>query len=363
MATRITRPLNHAAIKTKQLLSRFFSGETLNLKVAVFLILLEVTLGILGYVFFERYTWVEAFYMTIITISTVGYGEIHPLSSQGQFFTSVLILVNLVIFAYTASAFTYYIVQGAFFIKLKRRDMDKKIKVLRNHVILAGFGRFGDEVAEQLRLMEVPFVIIEKDEHIIRAMDISKNLLYIHGDATEDEVLIEAGIKHASAIITAVHDDTSNMYTVLSARQLQPQINIISRAQTAKAARKLKLAGASHVVLPKQIGGFYMAALVTKPDAVEFFSYLTNKSNADISFEEYHYDELPDSFKNKTLQSIRFRKRTGVNVIAYRNPEGRFVVNPPPDLIIAPNTSIIVIGSRDQIDKMLQFCPKIKKNQ
>ncbi len=343
-------------------LSRYFTGDTLSLKFAIALFLLELVLGVGGYIWIEGYRFIEAFYMTIITISTVGYGEVKSLSPAGQLFTTILIILNIGIFGYAASAFTYFIIQGNIFKKLKRRDMDKRINLLHHHVVLAGYGRFGDEIANQLREMEVPFVIIEKEDEVIEQIKNQKDLLYIHGDATEDQVLLDAGIKRADAIITAVHDDTSNLYTVLSARQLQPGISIISRAQTAKAGDKLKLAGASHVVLPKKIGGFYMAALVHKPDAIEFFSFLTNKPNADISFEEYHYEQLPESFRDKSLNQIEFRKKTGVNVIAYRDQEGKFVVNPPADLVIAPNTSIIVIGTREQICKMLEFCPKIQKN-
>lgn len=339
----------------KKIFNFFLSGSGLNLRYAITLFVFEILLGITGYAYLEDYNFSEAFYMTMITISTVGYGEVRALSPIGQTFTTFFILLNLGVFAYSASAFSFFIVQGQIFKTMRKKDLSKKIKTLTNHVIVCGYGRYGREIAHHFESMKVPFVVIESDDQIINEIESTAgNILFIHGDSTLDEILIEAGIKNAKSLVIALHNDTCNLYTVLSARQLNPGINIISRAQDQKANDKLLLAGATHVVMPKQIGGFYMASLVTKPDAVEFFTFMTTEYNTEITFEEFHYDQLPEQFKDKSLSDINFRNETGANVVGYKNHLGKYIVNPSPNQILEKGSSIIVLGTPKQIEKTIQ---------
>lgn len=336
---------------------RFFSnGSYLTIRAAIYAFIGAMLLGILGFTFIEGYHLVDAIYMTVITISTVGYTEVKPLTEAGKIFTSIYVILNIGIFAYILSVFSNYIIEGEFFKKLRLSQMEKKINALENHVILCGYGKYGKEISENFSHHKIPFIIIEKDSEEIELIErLEPPIPFIEGDATHDEILESAGILRAKALISALGDDTENLFTVLTARQLCPSINIISRAIHPKTNRKLKMAGANHIIMPEQIGGFYMATLVTKPGAVEFFSFITNEAQADIGFEEVNYDSLPAPFKGKSIVDLHIRKNTGANIIGYKKPDGGYMVNPPPDTIIIKNSSFIILGNNEQIEKVRKY--------
>ena len=331
------------------------------MQLAFLLILGEVIFGIVGYMQLEGYSLVEAFYMVVITISTVGYSEVRSLSEQGQLFTSILIILNIGIFAYLLAVFSYYVTSGELFKKIHFSLIGKKISQLENHVIVCGYGRYGREVSQHFLHHSIPFVVVERDIDVIEEIQQSdKKILYIHDDATKDEVLQEAGIGKARALIAALPDDSENLFIVLSARQLNRHMNIISRSSEARSQRKLELAGANHIIMPEQIGGFYMATLVNKPGATEFFSYITRELESDIEFEELKYENMPPSCQGLAIKDLHIRKETGSNIIAYRPPEGNYIVNPSPDTILYPKSSFIVIGNREQLDALKVYMNKRK---
>ncbi|MCG8329144.1 MAG: potassium channel protein [Chitinophagales bacterium] len=328
----------------------------LNLKVAFALLFGEFIIGMLGFMIIEGYSLVNAFYMTMITISTVGFTEVQPLSPTGRFFTAGLILSNIGIFAYVLSVFSYYIIQGEIFKKMHTNRIEASIKRLRGHVILCGFGRYGKEIATHFYKHDLPFVVIDLAEDRIEQIQKSEDkILYLQEDATHDDALIDAGIDRAVALISALPDDSDNVFVVLSARQLNPRLNIISRAKDPNSQKKLLKAGANHVVMPEQIGGFYMATLVSKPGAVEFFSFITNEYRSDIGFEEVSYESLPQQCKGHTLSQLNIRQITGANVIGYKAPNGHYDVNPGPDTILVPYSSFIILGSNDQLEKLREY--------
>lgn len=333
---------------------RFFStGSYLTINSAIYAFIASILLGVFGFMGIENYTLTDAFYMAVITISTVGYTEVEPLSEGGKIFSSIYIILNIGIFAYILSVFSSYVIEGEFFEKLQQSRMEKKINELQKHVILCGYGRYGKEIAENFVQHAIPFLIIENAPEEIEI--IKKNdppLLFLGGDATQDEILEQAGIMRAKTLVCALGDDTDNVFTVLSARQLCSHINIISRAVNPRTSRKLKLAGANHVIMPEQIGGFYMATLVSKPGAVEFFSFITNQYEADIDFEEISYDVLPPEYQKKSILDLHIRKKTGANIIGYKKPNGLYVVNPTPDTIIVPDSSFIILGNKEQMEKV-----------
>lgn len=326
------------------------STNLLRLRYAVFLFVGSILLGTFWYHFLEEYSLVEAFYMTVITISTVGFTELRPLSTSGQVFTSIYIILNIGIFAYTLSAFSYYVIQGEIFKKMNTSYMEKSINELEDHIIICGFGRYGKEITENFLKHKLPFVIIEQsNEALEEIIDHPSNMLYIEGDATQDDILKAAGIMRASALITALADDADNVFTVLTSRQLNPGLNIISRAYQNRSIKKLRLAGANHVIMPELIGGFYMATLVTKPNAVEFFSFITNENVSDIGFEEVSFDQLPEHCRGKSIKELEIRSETGTNIIGFQKPDGKYTVNPSPDTILLPGSSFIVIGNAEQL--------------
>ncbi|MFQ5447766.1 MAG: potassium channel family protein [Saprospiraceae bacterium] len=330
-------------------------------RVAVFLLIIEFLFGMGGYMYLEGYNWREAFYMVVITISTVGYGEVYPLSEDGQLFTSILIVINFGVFAYVLSVFSYYVINGEIFKKMHLKLIGNKVDQLRNHVIVCGYGRYGNEVAQHFLDHKLPFVIIESDEAVIEEIQKNgKKVLYIQEDATQDETLMKAGIKNAKALVSALPDDSENLFIVLTARQMNPQLDIISRAASIRSQRKLQLAGANHVIMPEQIGGFYMATLVTKPGATEFFSYITREYESDIEFEELSYSDMPNSCREKSISDLHIRKETGTNIIGFKHPDGSYVVNPGPETRLVENSSFIVLGTKEQLERLRIYLQHIE---
>jgi voltage-gated potassium channel len=328
----------------------------LNIRVAIALLLTDFVVAILGFVLLEGYSFIDAFYMAMITISTVGFMEVEPLSPQGRLFTALLILANIGVFAYALAVFSYYIIQGEIYKKMHLNLVKSSIKKLKGHVILCGFGKYGGEIATHFNKHHIPFVVIDLDDQKIEQIQTSKEkIFYLQDDATHDDALIKAGIERASALISALPDDSDNVFVVFSARQLNPRLNIISRAKHPKSQKKLLMAGANHVVMPEQIGGFYMATLVSKPGAVEFFSFITNEYRSDIGFEEIEYKMLPEECQGKSLKELNIRKNTGANVIGYKAPDGHYEVNPQPDIILKPGTSFIVLGNEQQLQDLKYY--------
>ncbi|MCB0634760.1 MAG: NAD-binding protein, partial [Lewinella sp.] len=235
---------------------------------------------------------------------------------------------------------------------------------LEDHIILCGYGKYGREAAAHFDDHELPYVVIDKNPDIIENIQKSEGaVLYIEGDATLDETLEKAGVNRASAIISALPDDSENVFIVLTARQINPKIKIISRARDPRTNKKLLKAGANHVVMPDQIGGFYMATLVSKPSAVEFFSFLTNDFHSDIGFEEISFEHLSPECQYKSIRELGIRHATGANIIGYRQPNGKYVVNPPPDTTFLPNSSFIILGNNEQLTKVRSFFANFKKEE
>ncbi|MEO1257687.1 MAG: potassium channel protein [Bacteroidota bacterium] len=350
-------------MKKKQYIRRYngpglytLPNNFLRLRLAVFLILGEIIFGIVGYTQLEGMSVFEAFYMVVITISTVGYTEVGDLSDAGRLLSTIIIIVNIGIFAYVLAVFSYYASTGRIFKKLHLSMIGKKISQLENHVIICGYGRYGQEVCDHFLHHEIPFVVVERDEKVIDEIQHNEHkMLYLHEDATKDEVLKEAGIARARALIAALPDDSENLFIVLTANQLNSGINIISRATEARSQQKLKLAGADHVIMPDQIGGFYMATLVSKPGATEFFSYITRELESDIEFEEIKYENMPASSQGVAISDLNIREETGTNIIAFRTSDGRYTVNPDPDTVLTSGSSFIVLGNREQIASLKKY--------
>ncbi len=327
-----------------------YSGSYLNFRVAILLFLSATTIGIAGFMLIENYGFVEAFYMTAITISTVGFGEVHPLSDAGRIFVSVFVLYNIGMYTYVLAAFTSFIVQGEFIKNIHDTMIEKEISKLKDHVIICGYGKHGKEIAQHFMQHELPFLVIEKNLEQVELIQKSDDkILYIHDDATQDQVLIAAGIKQAGALISALPNDSDNVFTVLTARQLNSNLKIISRSLDIQNTGKLKMAGADHVITPEQIGAFYMATLVNKPGAVELFSFISRERVSDIHFDEISHKSISAKYGDCTLEVLQVRKNSGANVIALRKPNNEFVINPVPETRLQPGESLIILGDEKQL--------------
>lgn len=333
-----------------------YRGGYLNYKLALILISFGILMGISGFMLLEDYTFREAFYMTVITISTVGFSEVRPLSPTGQIFTTFLILFNVGIFAYALSTFTSLVIEGELFKNLHLRTIQRYISKMKDHIIVCGYGRYGREISENLLAHDIPFIVIDHDAKKIEEIQHSQDkILYLESDVTSEDALEKAQIHRARALITTLSDDTDNLFTVMSARQLNPALNIISSSKDHRTEKKLRMAGANHVIMPDRLGGFYMATLISKPGTVEFFSFISNEFESDIGFEELEYDQMPSACRNKSIRDLEIRKSTGANIIGFKQIDGSFIVNPNPDIRLAEGTSFIVLGTERQLSSLRKY--------
>lgn len=318
---------------------------------AVFLLSLILAIGIVGFKVMSNYSWVDSVYMTVITITTVGFGEVQPLDDNAKIFTIFLILASVIILGYAITVITEYILSKNDLEELKQKEMQKKIDNFKNHIIICGYGRNGKQAAKKLNTYNKPFVIIEKDKEVIEKHH-EDDLPFVFGNANEDDTLIQAGVERASTLISALPNDADNLFVVLSARQINKQMNIISRASQETSYHKLKLAGANNVILPDRIGGDHMASLVVIPDLIEFIDNLGIVGQRNINIEEVLVDKLYDTNELKTIKDLDLRRKTGCTVIGFKDGKGEYIVNPEADTQLIEGSKIIVLGRPEQIQKL-----------
>lgn len=321
------------------------------LNTAVVLLILVLIIGVFGFKIISDFSWLDAVYMTVITVTTVGFGEVQPLDQESKLFTIILILTSVIIVGYALKIITEYIISKNDINELKQKKMQKKIDALSDHVIICGYGRNGKQAANKLATYHRDFVVIEKDEQVTQKHKDSSTL-FILGNANEDEVLVRAGINRACCLISALPNDSENVFVVLSARQMNPDIRIISRASQETTYSKLKLAGANNVILPDRIGGDHMASLVVVPDLLEFVDNLSIIGNQSINIEEVAVEQLYDTSKQKTILELDLRKKTGCNVIGYKDENGNYHINPEADQKLVPGSKVIVLGRPEQIQTL-----------
>jgi len=321
-------------------------GGALVMLVSVFM------MGVFGFRYYSGYSWIDSVYMTIITITTVGFGEVTPLTAGEKVFTSVLILSSIFIVGYALKVTTEFVLSESNLGNLREKRVKKHIQSLQNHIIVCGFGRNGKQAVQKLSAYNQPFVVVEIDEEIVDR-ESTDELLMICGNADEDEVLLEAGIDRASTLICCLPSDADNLFIVLSARQINPKLKIISRATEETSYNKLKLAGANNVIMPDKIGGDHMAALVVVPDLVEFLDNLTVSGEEDsINVEQIAFEQVCDDGQEKAIRDLDLRRKTGCSIIGYKSPDGEYIVNPEPSMILRKGSKLILIGRPNQIENL-----------
>lgn len=312
-------------------------------------------LGTLGYMIIESYNFLDAVYMTVITIATVGYQEVRPLTESGKIFTLFLIITSFGTFAYAVSSITRFVVDGEFNRLFKTRKLNAAIEKLNGHVIICGYGRNGRQAAQVLKKHNRRFVVIEKNDAITNMITHKFSDLVITGDSTQDETLIRAGILRANALITTLPADADNLFIVLTARHLNPNLTIISRASEDNSDTKLKIAGANNVIMPDRVGGAHMASLVMKPDVMEFIDFITAEGGDNINLEEITFESIPEALKNKSLSELEIRNKSGANIVGFKTAEGEYIVNPSAETKMIPRAKIFVLGTPDQIKKLKEI--------
>ncbi len=320
---------------------------------ALTLMLLVLVFGVVGYKLLSNFTWVEAIYMTIITVTTVGFSEVRPLDANAKIFTVFLIVTSVFIFGYAISVITEYLLGRNSLQHLKKKKVKKKIESMSNHIVVCGFGRNGMQASERLKAYRKPFVVIEKNKEIIERHE--DEVLFIEGDANEDEVLMEAGIDRARYLIATLPDDAENLFIVLSARQLNKNLFIISRASQVTSQSKLQLAGANKVIMPDKIGGDHMASLVVMPDLITFINQLSTEGENTTNLEEVEIEDLASQIDCHSIRDLDLRRKTGCTIIGYIDPNGNYIINPEADLILEPKGKVIVLGRAEQIKNLNQM--------
>lgn len=321
------------------------------LRISITLLFFVLFVGVLGFKISMDLSWVDALYMTVITITTVGYREITEPSQGAKLFTVFFILISVIVVGFAVSAITEYLLSSIRLANIRMKIKLKHLKSMENHIIVCGYGRNGKQAVQRLQNYNRAFIIIEKDQQVIDDALLDEKNFY-RGNANEDEVLITAGIERASTLITALPEDADNLFIVLSARQLNRDLKIISRASEESSYKKLKLAGADNVILPDTIGGQHMASLVVSPDLIEFWDNLSYGGSEGVNLEQISFEQMFDEQRNCTIIDLNLRQKTGCTIIGYKGPDGDYTVNPDPKLQLVPGSKIIVVGNSQQIAKL-----------
>lgn len=304
-------------------------------------------LVVMGYMWLAEASLLEAVYYFVITVSTVGYGEQSTVGPQLQLFTIVVILVGVVSAGYLVGLFVQSVVEGKIDQALGVLRMEQQIQNLRRHAIVCGFGRLGRTIALELRRRGKPFVVVDNDPELVEAAR-EEGIVSMVGDATDEDVLLEAGIERAETIVIALRSDADNVFLTLTARNLQPDLRIIARGEQVATEKKLRQAGANQVVLPAVIGGRRMAALVTRPNAAEMLEHFTNHEKIDVDLEELKI--LPESpLVGKTVRDTAARQRHNLLIVGIRRAEGTMLFNPDPDDQFEADDTLVVLGRDEDV--------------
>jgi voltage-gated potassium channel len=307
--------------------------------------------GVLGYVVFEGWTFGEALYMTVITLTTVGYREVRELDMTGRLWTMVLLITGVGTLFYAAVSSVELAVEGAVQGYFGRRRMRASIDRLSGYHVLCGFGRVGHQVAREFTHDGVPFVVIDNDPQKIEECS-SEGYLALFGDASDDAVLEEAGVQRARGLVAALSSDAANVFVTLSARKMNPGLHIVARSSSDESAAKLEMAGADRALSPYAVGGRRLASLATQPLIVDFLDIVTRgEKGIEVRLEEFAVPK-ESPLANHTIGELKIGERTGAMVLAVRSSQGQFDTTPSTQDIIQPNDTLIVLGTREQVIRL-----------
>src|SRR5918992_3073051 len=307
--------------------------------------------GVFGYMVFEGWGITDALYMTVITLTTVGYREVRALDATGQLWTMLLLITGVGTLFYAAVSSVELVVEGTIRGYFGRRRMEAAIRKLNGHYILCGYGRVGRQVAAEFALEDVPFVVIEQEPETVEEC-VEKGYLVLLGEASDDDVLEEAGLRRARGLVAAVDSDADNVFVVLSARKLNPELHIVARASSDESAAKLAIAGADRTLSPYAVGGRRLASLATQPLVVDFLDVVTRgEEGIEFRLEEFRVPEH-SPIAEHTIGELEIGERTGAIVLAIRTTEGNFDTTPSADDRLHAGDTLLVLGSRGQIERL-----------
>jgi voltage-gated potassium channel len=321
-----------------------------HLKLCVLLLVVLITLGVTGYMTIERWDFLDALYMAVTTLTTVGYGEVHKLSDSGRVFTIFFIIIGVIYFLYIAGAIVQFMVEGQIRSIMGRRSLDKKISRLKNHYIVCGYGRIGRILCKMLARKPLDVVVIENDPALIPVMTEDK-ILYVTGDASDEANLIKAGIKNANGLIAALARDADNVFLVLTARQLNPKIFIMARASQNESKSKLLAAGANRVESPYDMGAVSMAHRIVRPTVTYFLDHALAYEPENIQMEEIPVAPS-SSLINVMLKDSGIRQKFNLIIVAIKKSDGSMLFNPSFETVIESGDTVIAVGMAKNLQKL-----------
>jgi voltage-gated potassium channel len=317
---------------------------------SILLAIFIVALGTVGYIVLEGWNTLDAIYMTVITVATVGYGEVHEISRIGRLFTIFLILLGVGFFLYVVGAVVQFMVEGRIRTVLGRRILNNKIKRLKNHYIVCGYGRIGRVLCKNMGKKPVDLVVIESDQELVPVME-EDGVLYVAGSATDESALLKAGIKHAKGLVAALASDADNVFLILTAKQLNPDLYIMARASQNESVAKLYAAGANKVESPYDIGAASMAQRILRPTVTNFIDLAFAYSREDIQMEEIPVS-ASSSLVNVMLKDSGIRQRFNLIIIAIKKADDNMVFNPSFETVINAGDTVIAVGEYENLQKL-----------
>lgn len=334
-----------------------FSELYRRITILIFAILLFIIFGMVGFMYSEKMGPLDALWYSVMTLTTVGFGVPDNFSDVGKVISIFLMLfgVGSVLYGLTALSLEFF--DGNFAKEYKQNQIKRRMDKLENHIIICGFGRNGRQAARKLILHKKPFVIIDK-KPLENRDDEFHDTIFINGNAIEDEVLKRAGIEKANGVIASLPSDADNLFIVISAKELNPNIKVISRASNSNTINKLKTAGAENVIMPDKIGGEHMASLLITPDLVEFVDSIVLEGTRKINVLEIYTNKLPDGFIGKKIEDLQIFPKTGCKIVGYKDAQGKYIINPDESKIMEPNSCIFILGQPQQIESLQAMYPQ-----
>jgi voltage-gated potassium channel len=306
--------------------------------------------GVVGYMLIEKWSFLDSVYMTLITLTTVGFGEVHQLSRGGQIFTIILIIFGVGTVFYIFASINTYIFEGHVRALLEKRKLEKRIQGTKGHLILCGFGRIGSQVAQMLDDQKVPLVVVDNNPQHAELLD-KAEFAYVIGEATEEETLLKAGLKRAEGLITCLPSTAANLYVTMTARELKPDLFILARAEDERDEVRLRKAGADHVVQPNRLGARRMAMAVIRPTVTDFIDQTFHDPSFNLQMEELPV-QPGATLKDVTLQESGIRQKLDLIVVAIKKPDGQMFYNPSPKALIEVGDTLIALGPRGNLPRL-----------